>query len=37
VPISYDTFHRAAKHPNIVAIKDAKGDLAQTSRLLLET
>jgi 4-hydroxy-tetrahydrodipicolinate synthase len=37
VAISYDTFHRAAKHPNIVAIKDAKGDLAQTSRLLLET
>ncbi len=37
VAISYDTFHRAAKHPNIVAIKDAKGDLAQVSRLLLET
>jgi len=37
VAISYDTFHRAAKHPNVVAIKDAKGDLAQASRLLLET
>lgn len=37
VAISYDTFHRAAKHPNIVAIKDAKGDLAQASRLMLET
>jgi 4-hydroxy-tetrahydrodipicolinate synthase len=37
VAISSDTFHRAAKHPNIVAIKDAKGDLAQASRLMLET
>lgn len=37
VAISYDTFHRAAKHPNIVAVKDAKGDLAQASRLLNET
>jgi len=37
IPISYDTFHRAAKHPNIVAVKDAKGDLAQTSRILNET
>jgi 4-hydroxy-tetrahydrodipicolinate synthase len=37
VAISYETFHRAAKHPNIVAIKDAKGDLAQASRLMLET
>ena len=37
IAISYDTFHRAAKHPNIVAVKDAKGDLAQASRLLNET
>ena len=37
VAIAYDTFHRAAKHPNIVAVKDAKGDLAQASRLMLET
>ncbi len=37
VAISYETFHRAAKHPNIIAIKDAKGDLAQASRLMLET
>lgn len=37
IAISYDTFHRAAKHPNIVAVKDAKGDLAQASRLMLET
>jgi 4-hydroxy-tetrahydrodipicolinate synthase len=26
IPISYDTILRAAKHPNILAIKDAKGD-----------
>lgn len=37
IAISYDTFHRAAKHPNIVAVKDAKGDFAQASRLMLET
>jgi 4-hydroxy-tetrahydrodipicolinate synthase len=37
IAISYDTFHRAAKHPNIVAIKDAKGDLAQASRIMNET
>jgi len=37
VAIASDTFHRAAKHPNIVAIKDAKGDLAQASRLMQET
>jgi 4-hydroxy-tetrahydrodipicolinate synthase len=37
IPISYDTFHRAAKHPNIVAVKDAKGDLAQASRIMNET
>jgi 4-hydroxy-tetrahydrodipicolinate synthase len=37
VAISYDTFHRAAKHPNIVAVKDAKGDFSQASRILTET
>ncbi|MEY4434891.1 MAG: hypothetical protein RIR16_931 [Actinomycetota bacterium] len=37
IAIAYDTFHRAAKHPNIVAIKDAKGDLAQASRIMNET
>ncbi|MEY3029059.1 MAG: 4-hydroxy-tetrahydrodipicolinate synthase, partial [Actinomycetota bacterium] len=37
VAISYETFHRAAKHPNIVAVKDARGDLAQASRLLQES
>jgi 4-hydroxy-tetrahydrodipicolinate synthase len=37
VAISHDTFLRAAKHPNIVAVKDAKGDFAQVSRLMHET
>ena len=37
IAISYDTFHRAAKHPNIIAVKDAKGDLAQASRIMNET
>jgi 4-hydroxy-tetrahydrodipicolinate synthase len=36
-PIVYDTILRAAKHPNIVAIKDAKGDLAEISRVLNQT
>jgi 4-hydroxy-tetrahydrodipicolinate synthase len=34
VPINYETILRAAKHPNILAVKDAKGDLAQVSRVL---
>jgi 4-hydroxy-tetrahydrodipicolinate synthase len=37
IPIQYETILRAAKHPNIVAIKDAKGDLAQASRVMNET
>jgi 4-hydroxy-tetrahydrodipicolinate synthase len=37
VAISHDTFHRASKHPNIVAVKDAKGDLAQATRIMNET
>ncbi len=37
VAISQDTFHRAAKHPNIIAVKDAKGDLAQATRIMNET
>ena len=28
IPIQYETILRAAKHPNILAVKDAKGDLA---------
>jgi 4-hydroxy-tetrahydrodipicolinate synthase len=37
IAIAHDTFHRASKHPNIVAVKDAKGDLAQASRIMNET
>ena len=37
IPIAYETILRAAKHPNVVAIKDAKGDLAQASRVMNET
>ncbi|MBX3068260.1 MAG: 4-hydroxy-tetrahydrodipicolinate synthase [Microbacteriaceae bacterium] len=37
VPIAFETIVRAAKHPNIVAIKDAKGDFGQVSRVLNET
>lgn len=37
IPIAFETILRAAKHPNIVAVKDAKGDLAQASRVLNET
>jgi 4-hydroxy-tetrahydrodipicolinate synthase len=37
IPIAYETILRAAKHPNIRAVKDAKGDLAQVSRVLNQT
>ncbi|MFM5967860.1 MAG: 4-hydroxy-tetrahydrodipicolinate synthase [Micrococcales bacterium] len=37
IPINYETFLRAAKHPNIVAVKDAKGDFAQASRIMNDT
>src|SRR3954462_11368884 len=37
VPIKYETILRASKHPNILAIKDAKGDLAEVSRVLNQT
>lgn len=37
VPIHYETILRAAKHPNILAVKDAKGDLMEVSRVLNET
>ena len=37
VPIRFETIIRAAKHPNIVAIKDAKGDFAEVSRVLNQT
>lgn len=35
--ISTDTMLRLAEHPRIVAVKDAKGDLAGTARVLAET
>ena len=37
VPIRYETILRAAKHPNIRAVKDAKGDLSEVSRVLNQT
>jgi 4-hydroxy-tetrahydrodipicolinate synthase len=37
IPIQFETILRAAKHPNVVAIKDAKGDFAEVSRVLNET
>ena len=37
IPIQYDTILRAAKHPNIMAIKDAKGDFSEVSRVLNNT
>jgi 4-hydroxy-tetrahydrodipicolinate synthase len=36
-PIKYETLLRAAQHPNIVGVKDAKGDLAEVSRVLNQT
>jgi 4-hydroxy-tetrahydrodipicolinate synthase len=37
IQITYDTILRAAKHPNIKAVKDAKGDLAEVSRVMNQT
>src|ERR671927_386597 len=37
VPIAVDTLVRAAEHPNIVAVKDAKGDLGAISWTLART
>ncbi|WP_375334634.1 4-hydroxy-tetrahydrodipicolinate synthase [Curtobacterium sp. MCBD17_019] len=37
VPIMYDTIVRASKHPNIVAVKDAKGSFSEVSRVLNNT
>ncbi|WP_141989479.1 4-hydroxy-tetrahydrodipicolinate synthase [Rhodoglobus vestalii] len=37
VPIRYETILRAAKHPNILAVKDAKGDFSEVSRVLNQT
>lgn len=37
IPLTYETILRAAKHPNIRAVKDAKGDFAEVSRVLNNT
>ncbi|NLA65783.1 MAG: 4-hydroxy-tetrahydrodipicolinate synthase [Leucobacter sp.] len=37
VPIKYETILRLANHPNILAVKDAKGDFSEVSRLLNQT
>lgn len=37
IPIKYETILRAAQHPNILAVKDAKGDLSEVSRVLNQT
>ncbi len=37
VPIKYETILRLSKHPNILAVKDAKGDFSEVSRVLNQT
>jgi 4-hydroxy-tetrahydrodipicolinate synthase len=37
IPIKYETLLRASKHPNIMAVKDAKGDFSEVSRVLNNT
>lgn len=37
VPIAWETIHALAEHPNIVAIKDAKGDLHGAAVAMAET
>lgn len=37
VPIEWDTIRTLAEHPNIVAIKDAKGDLHGAGQIIAET
>jgi 4-hydroxy-tetrahydrodipicolinate synthase len=37
IEIKYETFLRASEHPNIVAVKDAKGNVAEASRVMNET
>lgn len=37
VEIKYETILRLAKHPNILAVKDAKGDFSEVSRVLNQT
>lgn len=37
VPIEWDTMRALARHPNIVAVKDAKGDLHGAAQIMAET
>jgi len=37
IPVKYETFLRLAKHPNVVGVKDAKGDFSEVSRVINET
>lgn len=37
VPIEWDTLRMLAHHPNIVAVKDAKGDLHGAAQIMAET
>jgi len=37
IPIQYETILRLSHHPNIRAVKDAKGDFAEVSRVLNQT
>ncbi|WP_375493957.1 4-hydroxy-tetrahydrodipicolinate synthase [uncultured Jatrophihabitans sp.] len=37
IPIAEDTLLRLAEHPHIVGVKDAKGDLASSSRVIAAT
>jgi 4-hydroxy-tetrahydrodipicolinate synthase len=37
VPIEWDTLRTLAHHPNIVAVKDAKGDLHGAAQIMAET
>lgn len=37
VPIEWDTLRALARHPNIVAVKDAKGDLPGAAQIIAET
>lgn len=37
IAIAYETLLRIAKHPNVLAVKDAKGDFSEASRVLNQT
>ena len=37
VPIEFDTIRALATHPNIVAVKDAKGDLSGAAQVMADT